>query len=69
MTLVLVNHLNITNYIDRKYISTYQFSTMSYDTRQKVRNTFKIPDGINQKKFIKDQMGMFQIINNEEDSV
>ena len=37
---------------------------MSHDAEHKVANTFKIPEGINQKLFIKDQMNMFQNVNN-----
>jgi hypothetical protein len=42
---------------------------MSSDARKKLSATLKIPKEASQKQFIKDQMEIFQIINNAQQSV
>jgi hypothetical protein len=42
---------------------------MSSDARKKLSATLKIPNELSQKQFIKDQMEIFQIINNGQQSV
>lgn len=41
---------------------------MNDDSRQKLSNIFKIPEGINQRMFIKDQMDMFSNMNDSKQS-
>jgi len=41
---------------------------MNYDSRQKEYNTSKIPEEINQRQYIKDQMDMFQNISDPKHS-
>lgn len=41
---------------------------MNYDSRQKECNASKIPEGINQRQYIKDQMDMLQNLKDPKHS-